>query len=160
MTPPSTSPALTARSVAMLSEKISAPDFIPASQAAVAGSPVRSRMAATMAWKSGLTGGAPQRPFHSGFSRSMIDVGSWASVSLDVLYAKTVVRAATPVHLLVAGRYCAGTCATVAGSTSANRPAFSTAAMAGEFSVRMTSAGDEAPSAISWLPSSVSPPWR
>ena len=34
------------------------------------------------------------------------------------------------------------------------------AAMAGEFSVRNTSAGDASPSATSWLPSSVSPPWR
>ena len=43
---------------------------------------------------------------------------------------------------------------------SANSPAFSTAAIAGEFSVRNTSAGDAAPSATIWLPSSVSPPWR
>ena len=38
--------------------------------------------------------------------------------------------------------------------------AFSTAAIAGEFSVRNTSAGDAAPSAMIWLPSSVSPPCR
>ena len=69
----------------MLSWKISAFVFIPASHAEVACSPVSCSIAATMAWKSGLTGGAPQRPFHSGFSRSMIDFGSWSSVSLDLL---------------------------------------------------------------------------
>ena len=47
-----------------------------------------------------------------------------------------------PVHLLVEGRNSAGTWSTVALSTSANRPAFSTWAMAGEFSVRKTSAGE------------------
>ena len=65
-----------------------------------------------------------------------------------------------PVHLLVEGRNSAGTWSTVALSTSAKRPAFSTWAMAGEFSVRKTSAGEAAPSWTIWLDISVSSPWR
>ena len=65
-----------------------------------------------------------------------------------------------PVHLLVEGRNSAGTWSTVALSTSANRPAFSTWAMAGEFSVRNTSAREAAPSWMIWLDISVSSPWR
>jgi len=65
-----------------------------------------------------------------------------------------------PVHLLVEGRNSLGTWSTVAWSTSANRPAFSTWAMAGEFSVRKTSAGEALPSWTIWLDISVSEPWR
>jgi hypothetical protein len=40
------------------------------------------------------------------------------------------------------------------------QPALSTSTMAGEFSVRNTSAGEAAPSCTSWLPISVSSPLR
>ena len=65
-----------------------------------------------------------------------------------------------PVHLPVDGRNSSGTWAMVSLSTSANRPAFSTCAIAGEFSVRKTSAGEAAPSWTIWLDISVSDPWR
>ena len=44
------------------------------------------------------------------------------------------------------------TCAIVASSTLASRPAFCTVVIAGEFSVRNTSAGLLAPSCTIWLP--------
>ena len=53
-----------------------------------------------------------------------------------------MVRAAIPVHMPLAGRNSSGTCSSVAGSTGANSPAFSTSTIAGEFSVRNTSAGE------------------
>src|SRR6185312_6683631 len=65
-----------------------------------------------------------------------------------------------PVHLFVEGRYCAGTWSWTVLLMSVKRPAFSTCVMAGEFSVRKTSAGDLAPSAMIWLLSSRSSPLR
>src|SRR5690242_10001761 len=134
--------------------------FMPLSHSVVAASPFCSRRAATMAWKSAPDGEAAHRPFHSGLARSSIDLGSLSSLILVLSYTRTVERAAMPVHLLVDGRYAAGTWSTVALSMSAKRPAFSTWAMAGEFSVRKTSAGDAAPSWTIWLESSLSEPWR
>ena len=65
-----------------------------------------------------------------------------------------------PVHLPLDGRYSLGTWSRTSWCTSANSPAFSTRVIAGEFSVRNTSAGDLSPSATNWLPSSVSLPLR
>ena len=77
----------------------------------------------------------------------MIDFGRSGSGTNDGLYTKTVDRAAIPTQLSVDGLKLAGTCATVAASTGANRPAFSTMFIPGEFSVRNTSAGEPDPSA-------------
>ena len=51
-----------------------------------------------------------------------------------------------PIQWPLAGRKSSGTCASVSASTGANSPALSTSAIAGEFSVRNTSAGEAAPS--------------
>src|SRR6478736_9585705 len=130
------------------------------SQSSVADSPLSSSRAETIAWKSAPVGEAAQRPFHSGLARSSMDLGSWSSASLVLLYTRTVERAAMPVHLPVDGANSAGTWARVSLLTSANRPAFSTCVIAGEFSVRNTSAGEAWPSWMIWLESSVSEPWR
>ena len=89
-----------------------------------------------------------------------MDFGNCAVVSIDLLYTNTVLRAAIPTQRPLSGRKLAGTCARVAEASGANRPAESTSAIAGEFSVRNTSAGEAAPSCTIWLPSSVSLPLR
>ena len=90
----------------------------------------------------------------------MIESGSSDSCTLSVLYARTVDRAAKPIHFPSAGEYCAGTWARVASSSGANRSLLSTRVIAGEFSVRKTSAGEAEPSCTSWLASSKSSPLR
>ncbi len=65
-----------------------------------------------------------------------------------------------PVHCPLLGRNAVPICAKVEGSTGASSPAFCTTVMAGEFSVRNTSAGDRLPSATIWLPIDESLPWR
>src|SRR5580765_6355017 len=99
-----------------------------------------------MAWKSAPPAAAPHLPFHLGSCRSMIDFGSSASLILDGLYTSTVDRAAMPTHSCVEGAYVGPTCAMVLSSIFARRPAFCTVVIAGEFSVRKTSAGDLSPS--------------
>ena len=123
MTPPSTSPALTALSVAMLPEKISALFFMPASHAAVAGSPLSCEHRATMAWKSALRPGArPSGPstralqIHDrlrqlGLGQLGLVVGEHRGAGGD---ARSTCRSA--------GRYCAGTCARVAGVDVGEQP--------------------------------------
>src|SRR4051812_41501380 len=133
---------------------------MPLSHSCVAASPLSSSRAETMAWKSAPVGEAAHLPFHSGLARSSMDLGSWSSVSLVLLYTRTVERAAIPVHFPVEGANSAGTWARVSLLTSANSPAFSTCVIAGEFSVRKTSAGDAWPSWMIWLDISVSSPWR
>jgi hypothetical protein len=100
------------------------------------------------------------RPFHSGFARSISEAGTWASLIWSLLYTSTVERPAKPVHAPSSGRYCAGILSRVAWSSFAKRFLLSTSAIAGEFSVRNTSAGEASPSATSWLPSSRSEPLR
>ena len=65
-----------------------------------------------------------------------------------------------PVHMPLAGRNSGGTAASVAASTGAKRSAFSTSTIAGEFSVRNTSAGEFSPSWTIWLAMTVSVPLR
>src|SRR6476646_1604930 len=99
-----------------------------------------------MAWKSAPDGDAAQRSFHAGSCKSSNDFGSWSTGSVPLLYANTVERAAMPVHLPLDGRYWLGTWSRTSGFTSEKSPAFSTSVIAGEFSVRNTSAGDLSPS--------------
>ncbi len=77
-----------------------------------------------------------------------------------MLYANTVERAAMPTHLPDDGRYSAGTFFSASSPGEVNRPAFSTADIDGEFSVRNTSAGERSPSWISCCDISVSSPLR
>ncbi len=65
-----------------------------------------------------------------------------------------------PVQSPVLGRNAGPTCSSVDPSTGASSPAFCTTVIAGEFSVRNTSAGELAPSATIWLPIEESVPWR
>ena len=58
------------------------------------------------------------------------------------------------------GRNAGGTSDKVSEATGANSPAFPTSAIAGEFSVRKTSADDDAPSCTSWFESCASLPLR
>ena len=91
----------------------------------------------------------------------MIESGSSASVHLVGVvgqHGRAGGEADPPA--VGAGRTARGTCARVASSTWANRSLLSTSVMAGEFSVRNTSAGDAEPSWTSWLASSKSSPLR
>ena len=65
-----------------------------------------------------------------------------------------------PTQFFDDGTYWGPTCSTVAASTGASRPACSTVVMAGEFSVRNTSAGELAPSSTIWAPIEESLPYR
>ena len=65
-----------------------------------------------------------------------------------------------PVHSPLLGRKAGSTWSRVAWSTGASRSASCTTVIAGEFSVRKTSAGERAPSATIWLPIEESVPCR
>ena len=132
----------------------------PASQSAVASSPSSSRTADTIAWKSAPVGEKATRPFHSGSAKSRIEAGMSASVIVSVLYIATVERARKPVHVRSDGTYSSGIEAVAASGSSANSPALSTMLIAGEFSVRNTSAGESSPSSTIWLAISRSLPLR
>ena len=77
-----------------------------------------------------------------------------------MLYASTVERAAKPIQSFFEDTYAAGTWAIVSSSSGANRPLSDTSVIAGEFSVRKTSAGEAEPSWTIWLASSKSLPLR
>ncbi len=132
----------------------------PSSHACVASSPSRSRTAETIAWKSAPVGEKETRSFHSGLAKSRIEAGMSASVMESVLYIATVERARKPVQLRSAGTYCSGMVAVADSGRSAKRPALSTMLIAGEFSVRNTSAGESLPSSTIWLAISRSLPLR
>ena len=134
--------------------------FSPASHCCVAASPSSSRTADTMAWKSAPVGEKATRPCHSGSAKSRIEAGMSASVMESVLYIATVERARKPVHARSAGTYWAGIVAVAASGSSAKSPALSTMLIAGEFSVRNTSAGESWPSSTIWLAISRSLPLR
>ena len=86
--------------------------------------------------------------------------GRSESETAEVLYIATVERARMPVQLPELGTYSSGIVSSAASDTGAKRPALSTMLIAGEFSVRNTSAGESPPSATSWLASSRSLPLR
>ena len=79
------SPELTDSSTTLLPSYTVPLALSPASQSRVASSPSRSRTAATIAWKSAPVGENEIIPAYSGSARSMIDVGSSASVTRLVL---------------------------------------------------------------------------
>ena len=68
-----------------------------------------------------------------------------------------MLRAATPLQWPSAGLKPSITCPSVSEPSGANSPAESRSTIAGEFSVRITSAGEAAPSWMIWLASSLSP---
>jgi hypothetical protein len=71
-----------------------------------------------------------------------------------------VERAEKPAQLLSSGRYRAGMLSSVCCSSGWKRPSLCTSDIAGEFSVRKTSAGLALPSVTSWLAISRSDPSR
>ena len=100
------------------------------------------------------------RSFHCGSANSRIEAGMSSGVICSVLYMATVERAMKPVQFRELGTNCSGMGASASSERGAKSPALSTMVMAGEFSVRNTSAGEFSPSATSWLAISRSLPLR
>src|SRR3546814_19439258 len=82
-----------------------------------AASPLSSRTAETIAWKSAPVGEKETLPFHSGSARSRMLLGRSFSAICSLLYISTVERAAKPVQAPLAGRYCSGIRARVSSPT-------------------------------------------
>jgi hypothetical protein len=99
-------------------------------------------------WKSVSPGAMPILPAHCGLARSITDEGSCDGGSADVLYTSAETRAVTPAQFPAGELYPGGTAASVLASAGARRRCPASFISAGEFSVKMTSAGDREPSCM------------
>src|SRR5580704_17932298 len=96
----------------------------------------------TMGWKSVSDPARASLPFHFLSASCMAEVGSWLSLSSDVLYTITLTRAEMPTHFWSGELNRDGVAARVDAFTLESRPLEARNCSGGEFSVKNTSAGE------------------
>ena len=119
---------------------------MPNSHSRVLSSPQTTRIAVTIAWNEPFVGAQPMRPFHSGFVKSSMRVGSWSGVRFSALYTTTRALPDMPTHWLSGDRAHVGTFPVMLVGSVSNNPAFATSPRPPGSCEKNTSAGEFSPS--------------